>query len=162
MTTRRDSHGAEATIDGRYLHVADRIQNVMEVFDTDSLQRVNTYDLVSIDGKSGRSGPAAACLRRSVLDDAGLQRNDPAPDLLDITLDGKYLMIAFRGPRPVSYTSQGSSPGVGIVELTEDGKAGKLIGVLRSSNNELIYLPPSHGYTGAERSDIHGVIVVKK
>eukprot|EP00579_Thalassiosira_antarctica_P011372 CAMPEP_0201918768 /NCGR_PEP_ID=MMETSP0903-20130614/7835_1 /ASSEMBLY_ACC=CAM_ASM_000552 /TAXON_ID=420261 /ORGANISM="Thalassiosira antarctica, Strain CCMP982" /LENGTH=600 /DNA_ID=CAMNT_0048455141 /DNA_START=62 /DNA_END=1864 /DNA_ORIENTATION=+ len=168
ITTRRDSHGAEATIDGRYLHVADRIQNVMEVFDTDSLQRVNTYDLVSIDGKSGRSGPAAACLRRSVLDDASLQRNDPAPDLFDITPDGKYLMIAFRGPKPVSvgHAAQGSCPGVGIVELTEDGKAGKLVDVLRSSNTidkvKVGSIAGGHNYMGAERSDIHGVIVVEK
>lgn len=167
-TTRRDSHGADVTIDGRYLHVGDRIQNVIEVFDTETFDRVNTYDLVSMDGKSGRSGPAAACLGRSVLDDAALQRNDPAPDLMDITPDGRYLMIAFRGPKPVSvsHAAQGSCPGVGIVQLTRGGKAGKLVDVLRTTNTidtvPVGTINGGHDYAGAERSDIHGVIVVKK
>mmetsp|Transcript_27566 Transcript_27566/g.58252 ORF Transcript_27566/g.58252 Transcript_27566/m.58252 type:complete len:588 (+) Transcript_27566:103-1866(+) len=167
-TTRRDSHGAEITVDGKYIHVADRIQNVMEVFDTVSLERVNTYDLVSLTGKTGRAGPAAACLASSVLDDAELQRNDPAPDLFDVTPDGKYLMVALRGPKPVSvsHAAQGSCPGVGIVEITEDGKAGKLVGVLRSSNTldtvPVGTITGGHDYVGAERSDVHGAIVVTR
>mmetsp|Transcript_10914 Transcript_10914/g.19084 ORF Transcript_10914/g.19084 Transcript_10914/m.19084 type:complete len:597 (-) Transcript_10914:160-1950(-) len=168
MSTRRDSHGAEVTIDGKYLHVTDRIQNTMEVFDTVSLERVNTYDLVSLSGQTGRVGPAAACLGSSVLDDASLQRNDPAPDLFDITPDGKYLMVAFRGPKPVSvsHAAQGSCPGVGIVELTDDGKAGKLVGVLRTTNTidtvPVGEIVGGHNYEGAERSDVHGAIVVTK
>jgi len=64
-TTRRDSHGAAATLDRKYVHVVDRIQHV-----------------------SGSSD--------------SLSLNDPAPDLLKITPDGKYLMIAFRGPAVVA------------------------------------------------------------
>ena len=39
--------------------------------------------------------------------------------LLEITPNGKFLMIAFRGPVPVSvpHSAQGSCPGVGIVRL---------------------------------------------
>lgn len=168
QTTRRDSHGMGRSIDGKYLHVADRIQNVIEVFDTETFHHVSTYDLVSKDGESGRSGPSGPCLARSVTDDAGLMMNDPAPDLFEITPDGKHFMVAFRGPKPVSvsHASQGSCPGVGIVEITEGGKSGRLVDVLRSTNNvdtvSVGSITGGRKYTGVERSDIHGVIVVSK
>lgn len=112
ISTRRDSHGAAVTANGKYIHVVDRIQNLVEVFNTKTFQHENTYDLVSKDGQSGLSGPAGACRKRSVLDDGGLPLNDPAPDLMEFTPDGKYLAIAFRGPVPVSvaHTAQGSCP----------------------------------------------------
>ena len=50
-TTRRYSHEAVNTVDGKYVHVADRIQNVVEVFDTETYEHVSTYDLVSMDGQ---------------------------------------------------------------------------------------------------------------
>ena len=111
ISTRRDSHGMIATRDGKYVHTVDRIQNVVEVLDSTTFER-STYDLVSMDGKSGLSGPTGPCFARSVLDDGGLPSNDPAPDLLDATPDGKYLMVAFRGPAPVSvsHSAQGSCP----------------------------------------------------
>ena len=166
-TTRRDSHGAALSKDGKYIHVVDRIQNVIEVFDADSHLRVNTYDLVSKDGKSGRAGPAGPCLRRSVIDDRDLPLNDPAPDLLETTPDGQYLAIAFRGPVPVtvSHGAQGSCPGVGIVEISPDGMSGKLVEVLRATNTIDTSggtTPGGHLYTGAERSDVHGAIVVQR
>lgn len=167
-TTRRDSHGAAITLDGKYIHVDDRIGNVVEVFDSETHVRVNTYDLVSLDGKSGREGPHGPCRDRSVLDDRLMPLNDPAPDLMEITPDGKYLMIAFRGPVPitVNHGAQGSCPGVGIVEITEEGKSGKLVDVLRSTNTYDTATVPTlaggHQYTGAERSDVHGSIVVSK
>jgi len=167
-STRRDSHGAWSTIDGKYIHVVDRIQNIMEVFDTATYERVNTYDLVSIDGKSGRDGPSGPCRAKSVMDDPGLILNDPAPDLFEITPDGKYFAVAFRGPVPVTvtHTAQGSCPGVGIVKITEGGKSGRLVDVLRTTNtiDDAIAgtIPGGHNYAGAERSDVHGAIVVFK
>lgn len=130
-TTRRDSHGAASTLDEKYVHVADRISNVMEVFDSESFERVNTYDLVSATGTGGNKNgkqKAGPCLSKSVLDDGKLPLNDPAPDLVTLSPDGKYMIIAFRGPKPVSvgHAAQGSCPGAGIVEITEDGKAGKV------------------------------------
>ena len=112
ISTRRDSHGAAVTADGKYVHIVDRVQNIVEVFDSETLEHVSTYDLVSKDGKSGRSGATGACFVRSVLDDAELPLNDPAPDLMEFTPDGKHLAIAFRGPVPVSvaHTAQGSCP----------------------------------------------------
>ena len=166
-STRRDAHGAGVTINGRYVHVADRIQNVIEVFDTKSNEHVNTYDLVSVDGQSGIGNPGP-CLARSVTDDMGLDVNDPAPDLFQITPDGRYFAVAFRGPAPVTvrHSAQGSCPGVGIVEITEGGRSGRLVDVLRSSNTidtvTVNDMPGGHAYTGAERSDIHGAIVIPK
>jgi hypothetical protein len=167
ITTRRDSHGAAVTIDGRYVHVVDRIGNVMEVFDTTTKQRTHTYDLVSNDGKSGRQGTAGACLAKSVLDDSNLTLNDPAPDLMEITPDGKYLMVAFRGPMPVTvnHATQGSCPGVGIIELTKDGRAGRLVDVLRTTNKvdtSVSAIPGGVNYVGTERSDVHAAIVIAR
>lgn len=168
FTTRRDSHGVSSTIDGKYIHVFDRLQNIVEVFDSETYNRVNTYDLVSMDGKSGRTGPSGPCLTKSVMDDPGLTLNDPTPDLLEITPDGKYFTIAFRGPKPVSvpHSAQGSCPGVGIVEITENGRSGRLVDVLRTTNTvdtvPVGTISGGHDYTGVERSDIHNVITISK
>jgi len=166
-TTRRDSHGAWFTGDGKYIHIVDRIQNNVESFNTETSERF-TYDLVSHDGKSGRSGKAGACWTRSVTDDPMLPLNDPSPDLLEITPDGKYFVIALRGPVPVSvpHSAQGSCPGVAIVQISDDGKAGHLVDVIRTTNT--VDTTPltdfsgvgGHNYIGAERSDIHSAVVV--
>ncbi|KAG7367631.1 hypothetical protein IV203_030302 [Nitzschia inconspicua] len=165
LTTRRDSHGM--TVAGDYIHAVDRIQNVIESFHVDTYERT-TYDLESLTGTNGRTGAASKCFQRSVLDDADLILNDPAPDLLETSPDGEYLMVAFRGPVPVSveHGGQGSCPGVGIVQVLEDGKSGKLLDVLRSTNTVDTHvpgdIPGGIAYKGAERSDIHGAIVVAK
>ena len=94
--------------------------------------------------------------------------NDPAPDLMEVTPDGRYIMVAFRGPAPVSvsHSGQGSWPGFGIVELLDCGKTGCLVGVLRASNNipDDVSVSASGGvaYAGLERADVHGVFVVPK
>ena len=167
-STRRDAHGLWNTIDGKYIHINDRIQNVIEVFDAETYELVNTYDLVSADGKSGRAGPAGPCRAMSVTDDAGLVLNDPAPDLMEISPDGKYFILAFRGPTPVTvaHAAQGSCPGVGIVEITENGTSGKLVGVLRTTNTVddtgAGTMEGGHAYTGSERSDPHYAITVPR
>lgn len=157
-STRRDSHGAGATADGSYVHVVDRIQNVVESFDVSTYTRF-TYDLTS----------SGACGARSVGDDNNLPSNDPAPDLFEITPDGEYFAIAFRGPAPVtvSHSAQGSCPGVGIVKITGNGKTGRLVDVLRTTNtitDNVASIDPDGGvsYAGNERSDVHGAIVVFK
>ena len=93
--------------------------------------------------------------------------NDPAPDLLEPTPDGKYLVVALRGPVPVSVThaAQGSCPGVGIIELLDDGASGRLAGVLRSTNtidNSPVSAPGGQAYIGTEHSDVHGVAIRQK
>lgn len=162
-TTRRDSHGMASTLSGSHIHTVDRIQNNVEVFDTTTLART-TYDLTSGDGQGSGLG---ACAAASVTDDSALPGNDPAPDLIEATPDGKYLVVALRGPVPVSVThaAQGSCPGVGIIELLDNGASGRLVGVLRSTNtvdNAGVSAPGGQDYTGAEHSDVHGVAVRKK
>lgn len=162
VTTRRDAHGAVATINGDYVHNVDRIQNVVEVFNSDIYMRTS-YDLTSLDGQGNGAGP---CKDKSVKYDSE-STNDPAPDLIDATPDGKYLTVALRGPRPVSvgHSAQGSCPGVGIIELLGDGDTGKLVGVLRTINtidNSGAQAPGGYPYTGTEHSDVHGVAVIRK
>jgi DNA-binding beta-propeller fold protein YncE len=162
-TSRRDSHGMAITPSGDYIHTVDRIQNNVEVFNTATLAHT-TYDLLSADGQGNGLG---ACAAASVLDDPALPGNDPAPDLMEATPDGKYLVVALRGPVPVSVThsAQGSCPGVGIIELLEDGATGRLVGVLSTTNTvdtAPLSAPGGHAYTGAERSDIHGAAIRRK
>ncbi|KAG7337184.1 hypothetical protein IV203_017387 [Nitzschia inconspicua] len=165
VSTRRDSHGMAVT--GNYIHVVDRIQNVIETFHVHTYER-STYDVVSISGTAGRTGAASKCYQRSILDDINLILNDPAPDLLETTPDDKYLMVAFRGPVPVSvaHGGQGSCPGVGIVELMDGGKSGKLLDVIRTTNtvdtSVPVSIPGGVAYSGKERSDVHGAIVIAK
>ncbi len=160
ITTRRDSHGMAATVDGAYVHTVDRIQNSVEVIRTRDDARF-TYDLTS---KNGLGQGVGACYAASVTDDPGLPANDPAPDLMDTTPDGRYLLVALRGPTPVSVThsAQGSCPGVGIIKLTANGRLGRLAAVLRSTNlvdNTPVAAPGGHLYSGAEHSDVHGASV---
>ena len=162
-TTRRDAHGMARTLSGSHIHNVDRIQNIVEVFDT-STNANTTYDLTSADGQGNGLG---ACAAASVTDDAGLPGNDPAPDLMDTTPDGKYLVVALRGPTPVSVThaAQGSCPGVGIIEVLDGGASGRLAGVLRTTNTidtAPVSAPGGHAYTGNEHSDPHGASIRKK
>ncbi|WP_201026203.1 hypothetical protein [Mastigocoleus testarum] len=163
ITTRRDAHGMARTLSGLYIHNVDRIQNNVEVFNTRTLKR-STYDLASVDGKGNGVGPCGAV---SVTDDDGLPLNDPAPDLVENTPDGKFLVVALRGPVPVSVThaAQGSCPGVGIIKLRKRGASGRLVGVLRTTNTvdtAPANAPGGHAYTGKEHSDIHGASVRRK
>lgn len=164
VTTRRDAHGMARTLSGSHIHNVDRIQNIVEVFDTSTLDNT-TYDLTSADGQGNGLG---ACAASSVTDDNLLPTNDPAPDLMDTTPDGKYLVVALRGPHPVSVThaAQGSCPGVGIIEVLDGGASGRLAGVLRTTNTvdtSPNYLPAGgHQYAGNERSDVHGAAIRKK
>ena len=162
-TTRRDAHGMARTLSGSHIHNVDRIQNNVEVFDTKTLART-TYDLTSADGQGNGVGP---CAQASVTDDPNLPKNDPAPDLIENTPDGKYLVVALRGPIPVSvaHAAQGSCPGVGMIELLDDGASGRLVGVLRTTNtvdNSPMSAPGGYAYIGSEHSDIHGASVRKK
>ncbi len=162
-TTRRDAHGMARTLDGRFIHTGDRLQNVIEVFNTDTgnMKRVGSYDLTSADGQGQGLGPCAAA---SVSDDSGLPNNDPTPDLMDTTPDGKYLVFASRGPTPVSVThnAQGSCPGVGIIALSNSGASGHLVTVLRTTNtidDAPQIAPGGYDYTGTEHSDPHGASI---
>jgi hypothetical protein len=159
-TTRRDAHGVVATVDEKYVHTGDRIQNKIEVVKTRGQSKpVATYDLTSENGEGRGIGP---CLAASVTDDPSMPVNDPAPDLISRSPNGDYLFVALRGPAPVTanHAAQGSCPGVGVIKLEKGGKSGRLYGVIRTTNTVDTApgsSPGGHAYTGRERSDVHFV-----
>ena len=161
-TVRRDAHGMSRTLDGAYIHQADRLQNIVGVFDTASMSLMSSYDLTSKDGQGNGKGPCGEL--RADRYPGGVLGNDPTPDLMGTTPDDKYLVVATRGPVPVSvgHNAQGSCPGVGIIELTNGGASGKLVTVLRTTNTVDNAPPSAPGgvkYKGDERSDPHGASV---
>ena len=57
---------------------------------------------------------------------------DPAPDLLDPSSSGNRVFASLRGPQPAigGHNAIGSTPGLGVIQVTEDGRVGRLIGVV--------------------------------
>ncbi len=155
-TFRSDAHGMSPTVSGRYLHVDDRIQNVMGVTNTSTLA-TTSYSLAG--------GGCGNTTNSWTTDDAGLIQDDAAPDLMATGPNNKFLFTANRGPVPVtvSHNAQGSCPGVGVVTLTGNGGSGSMTHVIEThstvSSGTVSAPVGGHLYTGAERSDPHGVAV---
>jgi hypothetical protein len=125
----RDAHGLAATRHHRYVWVLDRPQSVAEVFDTASDAHVNTIAL---------SHPCC---------------DHPAPDLADISPSGNRVFVSLRGPNPLSgspHAAVGSTPGLGVIQVTQGGKGGLLKSVIPISNIDT---------EGVERADAHGIRV---
>lgn len=126
-----DSHGMAAV--GPYVWSGDRAGNNIEVIDSAGNTSVGTIEL------------------------AGKVSEDPAPDLMDAAPDGSHVFIALRGPSPLTGNDKavnnavGSTPGVGVVKVSDGGKGGELIGVARVSNMK----------DGKETADPHGIAVRK-
>ena len=153
VTTRRDAHGMGISGKGRYIHQSDRLQNNVEVIDTENGKHVGSYSLAN-----------GVCAAAAATDVPAMYADDPAPDLMGTSPDGEYLLVAFRGPTPVSvsHNAQGACPGVGVVALTKNGKSGELVTVLRTTNTidtAPQSAPGGYAYTGNEHSDIHGASV---
>lgn len=160
-STRSDGHGMTPTMTGNALHVVDRIQNTATSIKIAN-DAVDTYSLTG-----------GGCATYGVTDDAGLPADDAAPDLMATGPNNQYLYVALRGPRPVTvgHNAQGSCPGVGVIALNKsnDDTTGTMTHVIRTSNTvdttaAIAYgtvaggsEAAGHNYTGAERSDIHGV-----
>jgi len=130
----RDAHGMAITSgEVKYLWQFDRLANVAEVFRLPSKERVGTVNLTA----SGVS-------------------SDPTPDIVDISPSGDRFYVALRGPRPQTgaHAAEGSTPGLGIVAITDGGKGGSLT----------ILLPTSliNPIDGSQESDPHGVCVRRK
>lgn len=126
-----DSHGMAAV--GRFLWSADRAGNNIEIIDTLTNLSVNTIEL------------------------AGSVSDDPAPDLLDVAPDASYVFVGTRGPSPLSgndktvNNAKGSTPGVGVIKVSNGGKSGEFVGVARITNMK----------DGKETADTHGLAVRK-
>lgn len=108
-----DSHGLAAAGGGRFLWVMDRHNDVAEVIEVGSGRRVNT---IALNGK--------------LTDNA-------APDLVDASPAGSHLFVALRGPVPLSgdpHNAVGSTPGLGIIAVTEGGRSGSLVAIVPITN----------------------------
>jgi len=125
-----DSHGMVlAGSGGRYLWAFDRHADTVEVLATADDSHVGTFAL---------NGPLT---------------DNAAPDLSDIAPSGDLVFVALRGPTPLSgdpHNARGSTPGLGIVQVSDKGRGGKLVGIVRFSNV---------GADGIERADPHGLRV---
>jgi len=83
----------------------------------------------------------------------GSLTNNAAPDLPDASPAGDLVFVALRGPTPLSgdpHNATGSTPGLGILEVTEGGRNGRLSRIVRLTNV---------GADGVERADPHGLRV---
>jgi uncharacterized lipoprotein YbaY len=123
-----DSHGMVATPDGDWLWVLDRHGDTAEVFEAGEGRHVGTV---------GLNGPLT---------------DNAAPDIAAISPDGRRIYVALRGGMPLSgdpHNATGSTPGLGIIELTAGGRTGRLAAIARISNI----------HNGADRADPHAVAV---
>jgi len=124
-----DAHGAALTKHLDYLWVADRGRNFLWVVDTATDAIVNTVPLVT----------AFA--------------DDPTPDLVAMSPNGRHAFMSLRGPNPLSadpHVSTGSTPGVGVMKVLEGGRNARFEGVARVSNVDS---------AGIERADVHAMTV---
>lgn len=125
----RDSHGMTVTNQDRFVWVADRGQKKIEMISVDSDQRVNTIDLIA-------SGDIK-----------------PTPDLLDISPSGNRVFMSLRGPTPLSadpHVSLGPIPGLGVIQVSQNGRNGTLAGIIPISNM---------GADKVEHADAHAIRV---
>ena len=127
-----DSHGIQFTRNGRYLWTVDRAANRFIVVDPVTDLIASEIDLVS---------------RWS---------NDPTPDLVRFSPDGKLAYASLRGPVPLTgnnptvNNAKGSTPGLGVFEVFGGGSRGRVRQVIRTSNVNS---------AGVETSDPHGIQV---
>jgi DNA-binding beta-propeller fold protein YncE len=124
-----DSHGMVVTGNNEYLWVMDRHGDVVEVLSAADDRHVNTIPL------------------------NGVHTDNAAPDLTDRSPAGDLVFVAFRGPTPLSgdpHIATGTTPGLGVLRVTEGGRDGEVIGIARLTNV---------GADGVERADPHALRV---
>jgi hypothetical protein len=125
----RDAHGVGVSKQEKYVYFFDRAANVVEIYHADSGDYEKTENLVS-------SFSA-----------------DPTPDLAGEAPDGNYIYLSTRGPIPLSgdpHASTGSTPGLLVLELLQDGRDVVVRGLAPISNIDA---------GGVERADGHGIRV---
>lgn len=124
-----DSHGMVLAGGGRYLWVMDRHGDVAEIIDVAAERRVHTVSL------------------------NGHLTDNAAPDLADASPSGHRLFVALRGPVPLSgdpHNATGSTPGLGVIQVTRGGGSGSLMSIIRITNPH---------QQGTQRPDPHGLRV---
>src|SRR5680860_927971 len=111
-----DAHGLALVGDGQHLWVVDRARNVLVVVDVTTDQVVSEIDLAS-----GFS-------------------DDPAPDLIAASPDGQWVFMSLRGPVPLTgdmpehSNAVGSTPGVGVLQVQDNGASGTFISLAPMTN----------------------------
>lgn len=124
-----DSHGAPLVKRGRHLWVANRGRNSLWVVNTNSDEIVNRIDLV------------------------GDVSDDPTPDLLFTSPNQSPVFASLRDPNPLTadpHVSTGTTPGVGVIKVSESERDGRFIGIAPVSNVDA---------GGIERGDVHAISV---
>lgn len=118
-----DSHGVALTKGQRYLWINDRIQNDITVVDTETDTVANRFTL------------------------EGELSSDPAPDIFDLSPSGNRMFVTLRGPEPQSggHAAVGNTPGLGVIQVTEGGRSGELIGIARLPAPAPDTAPDPHG-----------------
>jgi hypothetical protein len=118
-----DSHGVALTKNNRYLWINDRIQNDVTVVDTRTDAVVNRFGL------------------------AGALSSDPAPDIFDLSPSGNRMFVTLRGPTPQSggHAAFGNTPGIGVIQIIQGGRSGRLQGIARLPETVPGVAPDPHG-----------------
>jgi len=126
----RDAHGVARTRNDKYVWFFDRNANVVEIFQSGNGHKVGTVNIAA---------PNFSL--------------DPTPDLVGEAPDGRFVYVSLRGPSPLSgdpHASTGSTPGLLVIEVLQDGRALAVRGLARISNVD---------GSGVERADGHGIRV---
>jgi hypothetical protein len=114
---------------GHVLWIAERGRNFMWVIDAATDEVVNQIPLV------------------------GAASDDPTPDLLATSPNGSHVFVSLRGPNPLTAdprVSTGSTPGVGVIKVTEGGRGGIFESVAPATNVDS---------SGLERADVHALTI---
>lgn len=161
LSSRRDAHGMAVSPSRRFLFQFDRTRNNAEVFDLGKIvndPRAPISEQASAHAATLDLTGSGYCVGEAepFVDQHGaayLHRDDPAPDLVDISPDGRRIVVSFRGPHPVTvkHAAVGSCPGFGVVTLAGDGSTGTLTHVFRTFLSDV---------TGTKNlSDIHAAAI---
>lgn len=144
-TAGHDSHGMvlNRKKKQRFLWVADRAANTVEVVDTTNDGHVNTFSLVNAHSA------------------------DPTPDLLALAPSGAHAFAALRGPCPLTANiagvnnAVGATPGLGVLKIRRGGFTGSLVGVAPINNvdSTIINCAPAGAPVSNNRADPHGIAV---
>lgn len=129
----RDAHGVARVGNGKYVWFFDRLANVVEIYRADTGAYQQTMSLAD---------PALSL--------------DPSPDLVGEAPDERFVYASLRGPNPLSgdpHASTGSTPGLMVIEVLQDGRSLAVRGIARISNVDA---------SGVQRADGHGVRVRRK
>jgi len=147
-----EAHGSVVTRNQKYVHTFDLVQAQAYVINTSTNTRSFSYSLQD----------SHVCKVFLVSDNSNLPWNDPSPDLVETTPDGKFLAVGFRGPAPVifSHTTQGSCPGIGVVQLLENGKVLRTTNITPDIITKPLAISGGVNYAGNECTDIHMVAVI--